>query len=115
MAHDAATNYSAIVRTLGRTVLVDATPALTGINTVAVTVLDGANQPATVEQWSATATLPGSGLPTVAVPLAVVAPSVAAADAELPRAGKWTFTFTIRVAGAGPTTFTQVVPIADHS
>jgi len=103
--------FSGVVRTAGNTVLVDATPAAVGVNTVAITVLDAQRSPATVSQWSATASLPGSGLVPVTVPLQVIAGSVAAADVSLPAAGQWTFTITVRVAGAAPVSFTQVVPI----
>jgi hypothetical protein len=110
MSHAAATAYSGIVRAPGRTVLVDATPATVGTNTVAITVLAAGNAPAKVEQWSGTASLPGAS--DVAVPLASFGPGVAAAEIQLPVAGRWTFTITVQIAGAKPTTFTHVVPIA---
>jgi copper transport protein len=114
MTH-AATTYSGVIRTADRTVLVDAVPATVGINTVAITVLDAKGAPAKVEQWAATARLPGAGIPDVAVPLKAFGEGVAAADPQLPVAGKWTFTITIRVAGASPTSFTHVVPIGPHT
>jgi len=114
MTH-AATTYSGVIRTADRTVLVDAVPATVGINTVAVTVLDAKGAPAKVQKWSATASLPGAGVPDVAVPLKAFGEGVAAADPQLPVAGKWTFTITIRVAGASPTSFTHVVPIGPHT
>jgi copper transport protein len=110
MTH-ATTTYSGVIRTADRTILVDAVPATVGSNTVAITVLDAKGAPAKVQQWSATASLPGAGIPDVAVPLKGFGEGVAAADPELPVAGKWTFTVTIRVAGASPTSFTHVVPI----
>ncbi|HST80770.1 MAG TPA: hypothetical protein VLL08_03390 [Kineosporiaceae bacterium] len=109
MAHAAATAYSGFIRSPDRTVLVDATPATVGTNTVAITVLDAEKAPAKVEQWSGTASLPGAS--DVAVPLASFGPGVAVADIQLPVAGKWTFTVTYQVAGAKPTTLTHVVPI----
>jgi hypothetical protein len=115
MGHNSASNFGKIIRTPGGTVLIDATPATAGINTVAVTVLDGKDVPAKVEKWSATAELPGSGLPKVTVPLASFGAGVAAADAKLAFPGDWTLTVTVQVAGAGSTTVTQIVPIAEHS
>ena len=109
MAHGAATAYSGIVRSSERTVLIDATPATVGINTVAVTVLDPAGKPAKVEQWSAIATRPGVG--DVRVPLKSFGAGVATADPRLPVTGKWTFTVTIRVAGADPVSVSDVIPI----
>lgn len=110
MTHDE-TTYSGIDRSAGGTVLVDATPAKAGNNTLAVTVLDAKGVPASVDQWSATASLPGAGVPDVPVPLKGFGDGVAAADADLPVAGKWTLTVTVRIAGADPTSFTHVVPI----
>lgn len=113
MSHEGATNYSGIIRTPGRTVLVDATPATAGVNTLAITVLDAKGAPAKVDQWSATASLPGAS--EVAVPLAPFGEGVASAAPDLPVAGKWTFTITIRIAGSAPTSFTHVIPIGPAS
>ena len=114
LAHEA-TPYSGVVRTADRTFLVDATPAAVGTNTVAITVLDAKGAPATVQGWSATASLPEATVPDVAVPLKGFGPGVAAADAVFPVAGRWTITVTVRVAGADPTSFTHVIPIEAQS
>ena len=112
MEHEAATAYSGIIRAPGRTVLVDVSPAVAGINTIAVTVLDAKSAPAKVEEWSATASLPGGNVPDVAVPLKTFGDGAATAAPDLPVAGKWLFTITVHIAGADPATFTHVVPIA---
>jgi hypothetical protein len=74
-------------------------------------VIDAKGAPAQVQQWSATASLPGGTVPEVTVPLKGFGPGVAAADAVLPVAGRWTITVTIRVAGSDQTSFTHVIPI----
>ena len=111
MAHEQAT-YSGVVRTPGRTFLVDATPVRAGTNTLAVTVINADSAPADVKQWTATASLPGTA--DVPVPLKAFGDGVAAADADLPVAGKWTLTVTVQVAGStAPITFTQAIPITN--
>jgi hypothetical protein len=112
MSHGADTPYSGFIRLSDRTLLVDATPAKVGVNTIAITVLDAKNAPADVDQWSATASLPGGGVPDVPVKLAGFGDGAAAADAQLPVAGQWTLKITVQVAGEKPATYTHVLPIA---
>jgi hypothetical protein len=112
MSHGADAPYSGFIRLPDRTLLVDATPAKAGTNTIAVTMLDAKDAPADVDQWSATASLPGGGVPDVPVKLAGFGDGVAAADAQLPVAGQWTLKITVQVAGEKPATYTHVLPIA---
>jgi hypothetical protein len=109
MGHESKKTYSGVVPTVDGTRLVDAVPAAVGVNTVAITVLDAKGAPTTVDQWSATASLPGEA--DIAVPLKGFGQGVAAADVSLPAPGKWTFTVTVRVVGAEPTSFTHDIPI----
>jgi hypothetical protein len=111
MAHDA-TVFSEIIRTPDQTTVIDVSPVTVGVNTVAITVLSAKGVPAKVEEWSATASLPGESDLTVALKSLSDSDGVGAADVEVPVAGDWTFTITTRVAGAEPTSITQVIPIA---
>jgi hypothetical protein len=112
MMRGAANPYTGFIRGPQQTVVVDVTPATIGLNTVAITVLDARGAPAEVQRWSATATLPGSTLGPITVPLSSYGSGVAAAAPQLPAAGRWTFAITVQLSGATPTTFTHVVPIA---
>ena len=116
MSHEAATAYSGFIRTPDQTLTVDVTPATPGPNTIAIAVLDAVKETAApVTTWSASASLPGSNLPAVAVPLVSFGQGVAAATPDLPTAGNWTLTITVQIPGVGQKSFSHVIPIRPAS
>lgn len=87
-------------------------PARTGKNTLhAIAYHPSDGRPVKVLEWHATAKLPSAGL-TLDIPLKPITDNHALTDVALPRAGTWTFSFTLRVSEIDEDTVTARIPVA---
>jgi copper transport protein len=71
--------------------------------------LDG--QPADVKSWVVKAALPAKGIEPIEAAIVPITPDHATGQIDLPAAGAWTFTFTLRMSEIDQRTVTVDVPI----
>lgn len=89
---------------------VTVTPAQRGPNVVHVYVLDVAGEPLEVQDLFGAAELASQGIGPIEIPLQLLSPGHYTADAlDLPAAGLWELTFSIRFADADPASVTAEV------
>jgi hypothetical protein len=104
--------YSATLNSSLFSLQVQLDPARTGQNTLhAIAYHPSDGRPVKVLEWHVTASLPGGGIGPVTIPVKAITDNHAIADVALPRAGKWTFSFTARVSEIDEATVTATVPI----
>jgi copper transport protein len=85
---------------------VDDTPAKVGANEIHMFVTTADRQPATVQQWTVSASLPSQGIEPISVPVLGLAEDHGIGDVTLPAAGLWTFKFTLRTSDLDEDTVT---------
>jgi copper transport protein len=82
----------------GFTVTFDVTPAKVGANTVHVYATKPGGQEAAIKGWRVIASRSGSESAPITAPTLALTPGHAVAQIDLPAAGVWRFTFTLRVS-----------------
>jgi len=82
----------------GFTVTFDVTPAKVGTNSVHVYATKPGGQEAAIKDWRVTASSPASESAPISAPTLALSPGRAVAQINLPVAGVWRFTFTLRVS-----------------
>jgi copper transport protein len=78
------------------TLTVDDTPAKVGANEVHMYVTTPDGQPASVKEWTVSASLPSQGIEPISIPVLALTPDHGIGQVMLPAAGVWTFKFTLR-------------------
>jgi len=78
------------------TLTVDDTPAQVGANEVHMYVTTPDGQPASVKEWTVSASLPSQGIEPISIPVLALTPDHGIGQVMLPAAGVWTFKFTLR-------------------
>jgi copper transport protein len=67
--------------------------------------------PMKILQWTATASMPAGGIEPIAIPLLAITDSHATGLVDIPTAGTWRFSFTLRTTEIDEATVTAAVPI----
>jgi copper transport protein len=78
------------------TLTVDDTPAKVGANEVHMYVTTPDGQPASVKEWTVSASLPTQGIEPISIPVLALTPDHGIGQVMLPAPGVWTFKFTLR-------------------
>ncbi|MGI5184118.1 copper resistance CopC/CopD family protein [Dactylosporangium sp. CA-152071] len=93
-------------------VVVDVSPARTGINTVHLYARrpDG-SAPLKVVEWKATVALPSREVEPITVPLVALTPDHASGQIAFPTAGTWDMRVTVRVDDINQATVTARIPV----
>ncbi|GAA3234445.1 copper resistance CopC/CopD family protein [Dactylosporangium siamense] len=93
-------------------VVVDVSPAKTGINTVHLYARkpDG-SAPLQVVEWKATVALPAKEVEPITVPMVALSPDHASGQVAFPSAGTWDMRITVRVDDINQATVTARVPV----
>jgi copper transport protein len=89
---------TATMQANGLTVTFDVTPAKVGTNTVHVYATKPGGQEATIKDWRVTASSSASESAPISASTLALTPGHAVAQVNLPVAGVWWFTFTLRVS-----------------
>ncbi|MFY1700699.1 MULTISPECIES: copper resistance CopC/CopD family protein [Micromonospora] len=86
-------------------------PARRGSNTVHLYAYTPDNQPLPVEEWRLTAALPSAGIEPIQFPLLPLTDNHATSEVNLPAAGDWQFSFTLRTTEIDQATVTAAVTV----
>ncbi|BCJ36954.1 transport integral membrane protein [Actinocatenispora thailandica] len=104
--------YSATLNDKLFSLQVQLDPARTGRNTLhAIAYHPDDGSPVRVREWKVTASLPGAGIGPVTIPVQAITDNHAIGEVALPKAGKWTFSFTLRISEIDESTVTTTVPV----
>lgn len=93
------------------TLQADVDPGTAGNNTIHLYAFTPDGSPLTVVEWKVTASLKDKKVEPLDVPILPITTNHATGDTQLPLAGNWTFTFTIRVSDIDQSTVSQIIPI----
>ncbi len=86
-------------------------PSRVGNNSLHLTVLDRNDRPLGVVEWKARVANPAAGVDALAIPLLPITNNHAVGQVQIPAAGTWTFTFTVRTSDVDQATVTHTVRI----
>jgi copper transport protein len=95
------------------TLTVDDTPAKVGANEVHMYVTTPDGQPANVEEWTVSASLPSQGIEPISIAVLALTPDHGIGQVTLPEAGVWTFKFTLRTTDIDEDTVTTNFTVVD--
>ena len=82
-----------------------------GANDVHLYATTPDGQPADVKEWRVRASLPAQGIEPIDATVLPITPSHATGQINLPTAGLWTFSFTLRTSETDQATVTADLPI----
>jgi copper transport protein len=105
--------YSVLVDSPLYTLQVELDPATTGNNSMHLYAYQpGTTNPLAVEEWTSTTALPAAGVEPIDLPMLRFSPNHAITDFQLPAAGSWEFTFTLRTSEIDQATVTVTVDVS---
>jgi copper transport protein len=93
------------------TLTVDVQPATVGLNEVHLYASTPDGQSIDIKEWKVRASLPDQGIEPIDANVLPVTPSHAIGQIGIPRAGSWTFTFTLRTTEIDQSTVTARVVV----
>jgi len=103
---------TATMQANGFTVTFDVTPAKVGTNIVHVYATKPGGQDAAIKEWRVTVTSSAAGSAPISVPTLALSPGHAIGQIDLPTAGTWRFTFTLRVSDTDEEQLYADVPVS---
>ena len=105
------TVQSAIIKDKLYTLTVDVQPASIGLNDIHLYATTPDGQPADVKEWKVRASAPDQGIEPIDANVLPVTPDHAIGQIGIPKAGTWTFTFTLRTTEIDQSTVTAQVVV----
>ena len=111
LGQPASTSFSTVIKADGVTVQVQLDPAAVGGNSLHLYAFTPDNEPQKVLEWKAYAALPEGGIDRVDIPVLAITANHAVGEVQLPKAGEWTFTFTVRISDIDQKTVSRNIGI----